>query len=272
MHRRTVVFALALLGLALPAFGILGLGDVVFDPSNFEQAVKSFAQLEQEYAQLVQTYQMIRSQYDQMMWMAKQVPVNMASRYRAPVSLWATSSATNTYGTTVGWTSGITTGQGVSDGYSAAIEPLGTYGAALGNVPADQQTALKTGYATVELTDGANLAGIQTVGQIRANSNAVETAIQNLENDSLSSDPDMNTEIAVLNKINAANVVGLRNAQDTNKLLVTVAEEEIIQAKRQRDAEARAFNEHIQFVTDGRAMMAAQAANASDSMLAWRMP
>ena len=31
----------------------------------------------------------------------------------------------------------------------------------------------------------------------------------------------MNTEIAVLNKINAANIVALRNTQDTNKLLVT---------------------------------------------------
>ena len=272
MHRRIVVFALALVGLALPAFAILGLGDVVFDPSNFEQAVKSFAQLEQEYAQLVQTYQMVRSQYEQMLWMAKQIPVNMVSRYRAAASPWTTFSATNTYGTTAGWVSGITSGQGVLDGYSAAIEPLGTYGAALGSVPEEQQDALKRGYGTVELTDGANLAGIQTIGQIRANSGAVQTAIQNLENDSLSSDPDMNTEIAALNKINAANMISVRSAQDTNQLLVTLAEEEIIQAKRERDAEARAFHEHIRFMSDGRAIMAAQAANASDAMLAWRMP
>ena len=35
----------------------------------------------------------------------------------------------------------------------------------------------------------------------------------------------MNTEVAVLNKINAANVIGLRNRQDTNKLLGALAEE-----------------------------------------------
>ena len=82
----------------------------------------------------------------------------------------------------------------------------------------------------------------------------------------------MNSEIAVLNKINAAGVIGLRNTQDTNKLLTTLAEEQIIAAKRQRDAEAQAFNDHIQFMCQGQAAMASQAAGASDAMLAWRMP
>jgi len=272
MHRRSVVFGLALVGLAVPAFAILGLGDIVFDPNNFEQAIKEFAQLEQEYAQLVQTYQMVRSQYEQMVWMAKQVPVTMASRYRAIATPWTTSSATNTYGTTAAWVNGINTGQAVSEGYSAATEPLETYGSALANVPDDQQAALKSAYGTVELTDGANLAGIQTIGQIRGSSAATDAAIENLENDSLSSDPNMNTEIAVLNKINAANMIHVRGTQDTNKLLATLAEEQIIHAKRERDAEAKAFNNHIRFMTEGRAVMAAQAANASDAMLAWRMP
>jgi hypothetical protein len=76
----------------------------------------------------------------------------------------------------------------------------------------------------------------------------------------------------VLNKINAANVIAVRNTQDSNKLLATLAEEQIIAAKRQRDAEAQAFNDHIQFMTQGQAMMAAQAAGASQAMLTWQMP
>jgi hypothetical protein len=124
----------------------------------------------------------------------------------------------------------------------------------------------------VELSDGANVAAMETVGRLRANAPAVEAAIENLEADSLSSDPNMNTEIAVLNKINAAGVIALRNAQDANKLLATLAEEEIIEAKRKRDAEAQAFNNHIQFMGQGQAVMAAQAAGASQAMLNWRMP
>ncbi len=82
----------------------------------------------------------------------------------------------------------------------------------------------------------------------------------------------MNTEVAVLNKINAANVIGLRNGQDTNKLLGALAEEQIIAAKRRRDAEAQAFNEHIVFVNQGQSVLASQASGASAAMLAWRMP
>src|SRR5207247_10573297 len=110
------------------------------------------------------------------------------------------------------------------------------------------------------------------VGRLRANSRAVELAIQGLEDDSLSSDPDMNTEIAVLNKINAAGLITIRNTQDTNKLLVALAEQQIVDAKRKRDAEAQAINNHIRFVSDGKAAMAAQGAGASEAMLAWRMP
>ncbi len=272
MNRKVTLVVSLFAALAAPAFAIFGLGDIVFDPTSFEKLVQQLLQMQQQYAQLVQTYQLIRSQYDQMIWMAKQVPVNMAARYRAIDTPWMNSSATNTYGMTGGWITGINTGLGVAGGYSAATENLGTYGGALGNIPADQLPRVKTNYATVELTDGANLAAMETVGRLRANAPAVEAAIQNLENDSLSSDPNMNTEIAVLNKINAADVIALRNGQDTNKLLATLAEERIIEAKRERDAEAQAFNNHIRFRAEGQAAMASQASGASAAMLAWRMP
>jgi len=100
----------------------------------------------------------------------------------------------------------------------------------------------------------------------------VETSIQNLENDSLSSDPDMNTEIAVLNKINAAHLITVRNTQDANKLLVALAEQQIIDAKRTRDAETQAINNHIRFMAEGQAAMASQTSGASAAMLAWQMP
>jgi type IV secretion system protein TrbJ len=271
-NRTLVVCVLLGASLAAPAFAILGLGDIVFDPTNFEEAVQQLLEMEQQYAQLVQSNQTLRNQYNQMLWMAKQVPVNMAARYRAVATPWQASSATNIYGTAGNWITGVNTGVGVDAGYAVATQPLSNYGAALGNIPADQLPRVKTNYATVELTDGANLSGMETIGRLRANSGAVEMAIQDLEDDSLSSDPDMNTEIAVLNKINAAHLISVRNTQDTNKLLVALAEEQIIDAKRKRDAEAQAINNHIRFASEGKAVMAAQASGASEAMLAWRMP
>ena len=265
-------FVLVLSALTPSAFAIFGLGDIVFDPSNYAEAIQQLLQMEQQYAQLVQTYQMVRSQYDHLVWMARRVPVDMAVRYKAAATPWRNASAANTYGTTEGWVAGINTGIGVEAGYAAATQALGYYGSGLDEIPADQRERVKSNYATVELTDGVNLETLETIGRLRANAPLVETAIQGLEEDSLSSDPAMNTEIAVLNKINVANLITIRNNQDTNKLLVALAEAQVIDAKRKRDAETQAINNHIRFMAQGKAVMAAQAAGASDAMRAWRMP
>src|SRR3989442_11715179 len=103
MKRRWIavllVTALVSLHIVPAAYAIFGFGDIVFDPSNFAEAVEQVVRLEQQYAQLVQTYQMIRNQYEQAKWMAKRVPVDMVHRYRAPATAWNNSSATKTYGT-----------------------------------------------------------------------------------------------------------------------------------------------------------------------------
>ena len=215
---------------------------------------------------------MLRNQYDQMVRNAKRVPVDMATRYRAARTPWRPSIATDTYGTTGSWMSAINSGLGVPEGYAQATEALNVYGNALSNVPADQLAHLKTSYGTVEIADGATEHAMYTIGRLRGNAPAVQNAIQALEDDSLSSAPEMNTEVAVLNKINAAHLIAVRSTQDTNKLLVVLAEEQAVQAKRARDAEARAINQHGRFLNEGRALLTAQAAGASDAMLAWRLP
>ena len=160
----------------------------------------------------------------------------------------------------------------MSDGYAEATESLETYGAALANIPAEQVERVKSSYGTVELADGAAMNAMKTIGRLRENAPAVDVAIRGLEDDSLSAALEMNTEVAVLNKINAAGLIAVRTGQDANKLLVALAEEQAIQAKRTRDAEARAINQHIRFREQGKAVLVAQAAGASQAMRDWRMP
>ncbi len=252
------------------AFGQFGFGITVFDPSVYAEAVSQVANLVKQYNQLVQTYQMVTNQYNQMLWMAKTLPGNLA-RFRTVPTPWFLSRATNTYGATGGWIAAINTGSNAPAGYRQAAERLLPYGAALSSVPADQVDRLQKHYATIELTDGANENGIETVGTLRSNAPEVQAAIQSLENDSLNSDPSYNTEIAVLNKINAANVIALRNGQDTNKLLVALAEQQLIDAKRKRDAEVKAINTHIQLVGQGQAILNGQSSNWTAAMLDYRL-
>jgi hypothetical protein len=273
MKKRIIValLCLCLVFGATLARAQFGFGITVFDPSVYAEAFTEVTKLIQQYNQLVQTYQMITNQYNQMLWMAKHLPGNLAN-FRAIQTPWFLSSATNTYGTTVGWIGAINTGSNVLGGYQSATDPLLPYGSALGNVPADQLSRLQRHYATIELTDGANQDGMRTIGTLRFNAPRVEAAIQNLEDVSLDSDPDYNTEIGVLNKINAAGVIALRNSQDTNKLLTALAEQQFIEAKRQRDSEAGAINNHIAFMSSEQGYLSSQKANASDAMMNFRMP
>jgi hypothetical protein len=146
------------------------------------------------------------------------------------------------------------TGTGVEPGYRQATEPLKVFGAALGNIPANQIERIKTDYATVELADAANLHGIEVIGSQRSKAPFAEEAIQALESASLSTDDRMNTHIAVLNKINAAGMMAVRASQDTNQLLVTLAEQQIAESKRARDAEAAEIADHIAFRATARAV------------------
>ena len=79
-YGKCLVLAVLVLGLAGPARAILGLGDIVFDPTNYAELIRQYLQMEQQYVQLVQTYETIFSQYQQMLFMAQQVPVNMLAR------------------------------------------------------------------------------------------------------------------------------------------------------------------------------------------------
>jgi hypothetical protein len=109
----------------------------------------------------------------------------------------------------------------------------------------DELNRVQSQYASVELSDGSNVTAMATIGAIRDNAQTLQTQINNLEQDSLSSDPDLNSEVSVLNKISAANVLTLRTLQDSNKLLVSLLEQNVIAAKQQREVTANSINTDI---------------------------
>ncbi|MGH9823032.1 MAG: hypothetical protein ACREDR_07275, partial [Blastocatellia bacterium] len=197
--RLTVILILLLL---LPVVSHAQFGGIVYDPTNYANAVLRYNQLVQQLAQLRQTYQQVLNQYNLALQMSRNLQ-NMPARYRATFSQWRNFTATDLYGNTAGWI-GAANGAGaqeVSPAYQRATIPLMTYSQADLNAinPSDARN-LKSVYASLELADGANVSALTTVGNIRANSRSVQRQIANLEQDSLSSDPSLNTEVSVLNK------------------------------------------------------------------------
>jgi hypothetical protein len=272
--KKRILAVLLIMGLCVGTASAQFFGGIVYDPTNYANAVLRYGQLVQQLAQLRQTYAEIVARYDLAVRMAQNLQ-NMPARYRAQFSNWRDVVAADTYGNTGGWVNGINTGNTgtVDAGYDQATVPLLQYSSQEldGMTPAELDR-VKSQYASVELSDGANVTAMATIGAIRNDAQNIENQINNLEDDSLSNDPSLNTEIAVLNKINAANVLMLRTLQDSNKLLVSLVEQNVISAKQQREDTANSIDAEIERRASLAGNLAQVTSTLGSSLQNYRMP
>jgi hypothetical protein len=273
VKRKILLLALVIGLSAATASAQFGLG-IVYDPTNYANAVLRYQQLVEQLAQLRQTYQQILNQYNLALAMSQNLR-NMPARYRAFFSEWRNVAAIDRYGNTGGWVNGANSGQPqtVLSGYGNATTQLGAYDpGVLAAMTAEELSRVESQYASVELSDGASQNALMAIGAIRAGSPAVQEQINNLEQDSFSSDPTLNSEVGVLNKINATSVLTLRSIQDSNKLLAALLEQQVIAAKQQREMTANAINADIQRRATLAANLNQVAGTLTTSLQAFRMP
>src|ERR1700674_4705661 len=224
----------------------LGSG-IVYDPTNYQNALLRYQQLQQHLLQLQKSYNQITNQLNLAMQMATFIR-NMPARYRALFSQWRNVTSLNSFGNTVSWISGINTGvlPNINTGYHNSTTQLSQYSPyELSGMDPLELGRVQSQYASIELADGANMNAMATIGAIRGTAGNVQTQIGNLEQDSFSGDSGLNSEVSVLNKINAAGVLTLRTVQDSNKLLASLLEQQTILAKQQRDATTSAIDTDI---------------------------
>jgi len=273
--KKTIAIAVALvLLLPIASHAQFGFGGIVYDPTNYANAVLRYNQLVQQLVQLRQTYQQVLNQYNLALRMSRNLE-NMPARYRAAFSEWRSFTATDLYGNTGRWVSAVNGAgpQSVSAAYQQATIPLVTYSQSDLNAinPMDARN-LQSVYASLQLADGANVSALTTVGNIRANAQTVQQQIANLEQDSFSNDPALNTEVTVLNKINASNVLTLHTLQDANNLRVAVLEQQVLQAKQERDAKVANVNFAIQMRQQVTQNLAPFTTNLTGSLASFRLP
>src|SRR6202047_890485 len=103
-------------------------GGIVYDPTNYSNALLRYFQLQQHLIQLRNSYLQLVAQYNLALQMARNIQ-NMPARYRATFSQWRGATAQNTYGNTAGWITGINSGQlqSVNSGYAQATTRLLPY-------------------------------------------------------------------------------------------------------------------------------------------------
>jgi hypothetical protein len=124
-------------------------GGVVYDPTNYHNAVLRYIQLQQHLAQLRQTYSTILQNYQFVQYQAHQVQ-NMA-RYRGKFSPWSPLSAADALGNIGTWVTGVNTGDfgAANQGYFKINAPLSSTG------EINTSQSLKDAYGLEELSDGS---------------------------------------------------------------------------------------------------------------------
>jgi type IV secretion system protein TrbJ len=289
-NRMLIMIGILIIG-TVPVWAIFGFGDIVYDPANYGVAAAEEAQLTianghlafqttqqaselakiiQTYDQAVQTYNQITNAYNLAKQMSNQV--TNKSFWTPTLPMWVMPSSTNTYGTTAGWISADTTGAGAVAGYQQATIPLQNYGSLWGDFDANTQDITARTYGTVELEDGMSVQALSQLGAIRNNTSQNNGALNALQSDSLSNDPDLNTEVGVLNKINAAGIIQARTATDTNQLLASQLDMQIIEAKRIRDAQAESINNDIYFRANAPSIDAQHLDGATAVLTTYHLP
>ena len=271
MIRRLLLASVAVAALTVPVSAQL-LGGIVYDPTNYANAVLRYQQLQQSYTQLVTTYQQIRTEYLLLKQQAQLLPVNMTVRYQSVASPWQRLTATNAYGTTVPWILTANTGPGASAAYALVTQPLHAYGGVIGRLSVDEAARVRTRVDRLDLTDGTIAHALEALGTLRGHQLSMETTVRNLEDDTYTTDPDRNTQIAVLNKINAVGVTAARLEKDTNNVLVSLLEQSLLDATERREAAVQGINAHIAFLTDAPGLLAQTTALTTDALTTFRIP
>jgi hypothetical protein len=273
MKRKALTLVLVL-GLCVgTASAQLGSG-IVFDPTNYKNALLRYYQLQQHLAQLQKSYTQITNQLNLALKMATFVQ-NMPARYRAMFSQWRNVTSLNTFGNTGSWISGINSGllPTINTGYQKSTTQLLPYSTDhLSGMDPFELERVQSQYASVQLVDGANMNAMATIGSIRGGAQDIQTQIANLEQDSFSGDAGLNSEVSVLNKINAAGVLTLHTLQDSNKLLASLLEQQTILAKQHREATTNTINADIQRQASFAGNMAQVTGTLTNSLQNFRMP
>ena len=142
----------------------------------------------------------------------------------------------DTYGNTGGYINSVNryTGQASSAIQNASVARVAQL-TGYEKQTANSQKAIAAQAATLDLGDSVAATNLQAVGTIRSNQTARQTEIANLEAASHSLDPNQQTEMAALQRINQALLLLLRTQQDQSQLSQGQTLQGMVQQKQQQD-------------------------------------
>lgn len=244
--------------------GFLGVGDIVHDPISYANALLMLVEL-------IRNYEQLKLQYELQVWHSTTLPPELMINYQTPGAGWyRLETPSDQFSRLAEWLGAVNGYGSARGGYAAASVPLQSYGSQIPRMSSEERERVGSHYASIELADGTNIHSMETVGELRANAEVVDRSLAALEADALSADPLLNTEIGVLNKINAASVANLRLGRDTNRLLLSNLEQQVAESKKRRDAEVSEMNTAIRRLQNGPELRSRHSSTITQSLQGFR--
>ena len=229
---------------------------VVYDPTNYAQALTAYTQALQQFEFLVRQ--------------AKRLPADVAARYRVPDTAWRTHDVALPHAS--GLAAGLNTGSDVRGQYRGAVAAMDVIDDVVGKLPHDLRGRLRSQYGAIHLADSVAAVGIEQTGAIRAGSADVHRAIQALEDDALGGPDEQHSQTSLLNKINGASVLGLRIAERSTQFLASTVEQLLVENLRRREVEAVAMNAQLHRWRYGQQYGAGLFRETAQKLDSWRQP
>ena len=238
---------------------------IVFDPTQSGHAIAQIEHEEQSIANqaqqieqgqqiftntvkiattALQTYNTVMQQYQLTRQMIL-APRMLYARFLSPTSdLLMLRQISNTYGNSMGWLNSANTGNGATAAYQQVSVPnTNNIIPGYSTVTAAGQLQIAAQGATVDLGDSVMANNLQALGTIRANQEARQTDIANLEAATQTQDPSQQTIMAELQRINQALLLQLRTLQDADQINANLALQQMIAQKQQQDAMKSTFRD-----------------------------
>lgn len=259
MTRRLIVVLLILLVAVAPLSAQL----VVIDPSNLTQTILIAERTLNEYEQLRQEFTVVQQ-------MARQL--GSLAPYRIPViGITGHDASRWIYGRP--WIQALDTGDPQGLAYDQTAVPLAKpTDADLAVLSTEARREFESRYATTEITDSVAMIGAHQVALARDDFAHLQAAIGNLEQDTLNPNPDYHEMTAILDKLEAGQLLARRQDLVTNQLLSHALEQLLAKNKRARDTEALQANMQLATWRDAAAANEAFVHGSGDALNSWRQP
>ena len=226
-RRRWLIGGGLLLATATPSFALFGLGDIVFDPTNYAELI---TQATTAYNQLQTMEHNLQHFSFKQAWttsLSQLQKANVQSSFGETEGMNTALNSDSAPAATTAWKNATTSVDTNGTVYVAGLDPA---------------SAGRSQLAMIEMSDSVSPDCINAIGAYRAARNANQQAESDLQQRQLDDDDDTNTEVEQLNLLNASQVQQINEAQAQGTLHACLASQMAVANMQQRNASAQDLN------------------------------